>query len=282
LFERLDMHIRLTFVASLACGLAAARAGAQQLENPRTDFTAYTQPRGRLAAGPLKIEHGIIDEVMVGTFVPPWFAFPWLKVPVPNLYLKLRTTWWDPVTFSLRGSLAYIDAKAIAQLADEQANGSAVSITADLTASWRIDARYSVSLGLDYAHLQATGQTTSEATSVEGASVANTYSVRAFGEWRLTRVFALTLLFRYLVYQSPIRASVDSRSRTITTSGDLSAETTMERRWTVVPGVSFAWPRWELSAGVGYGLFYLPVLGLASSKALPDVEFAFAFFFDLY
>jgi hypothetical protein len=230
----------------------------------------------------LKIEHGIIDEIMVGTFVPPWFAFPWLRVPVPNAYLKLRSSWWDPVTLSLRGTVAYVDGKAIAELADENASASAISTTADIDASWRIDDRYSVSVALDYAHLHAIGDTTYEATSVEGASAAQTYSVRVFGEWRITQVFALSLLVRYLIHQSPVRVRNDSQGGGVVVSGDLSAESTMQKRWTVVPGVSFVWPRWEISAGVGYGVFYLPVLGLASGKALPDVELALAYFFDLY
>lgn len=276
------MQLPLTLAATVACAVIATTAGAERAENRRTDFTAYTRPRGRLAVGPLKVEHGIIDEIMIGTFVPPWFAFPWLNVPVPTAYLKVRTSWWDPVTLSLRGGLAYVDSKAVAELADEQASGSALSTTAELVASWRIDDRYSVSVGLDYAHLHAVGDTAYEATSVEGASVSHTYSVRVFGEWRLTRVFALSLLVRYLIFQSPIRVKSDSQGGGITTVGDVSAESTMQKRWTAVPGVSFVWPSWELSAGVGYGVYYLPVLGLASSKALPDIEIALAYFFDLY
>jgi hypothetical protein len=275
------MRIRLT-LALVAWTVIASRSGADELDNPRTDYTAYTRPRGRLAVGPLKIEHGIIDEIMVGTVVPPWLAFPWLGVPVPNAYLKLRSSWWDPVTLSFRGALAFIDGRAIAELADENASASAISTTADIDVSWRIDARYSVSVGFDYAHLHAVGDTTYEATSVEGASVAHTYSARVFGEWRLTRVFALSLLVRYLIHQSPVRVRNDSQGGAITVSGDLSAESTLRKRWTVVPGVSFLWPRWELCAGVGYGVFYLPMLGLASGKALPDVEFALSYFFDLY
>ena len=261
---------------------ARAPAGSPQLDNPRTDYTAYTRPAGRLALGPLKIEHGIIDEIMIGTYPLPWFAFPLLKTPIPNGYLKLRSFWGGPFTLALGGGLTYIDGKAIAKLADKTASASAVSTTAELDASYRFDERFSLSLGFDYAHIRAVGNAGEEATSVEGASTAHTYSTRLFGEWRLSRIFALTLLLRYLIYQSPVKADATSNTSAVTVTADLSAESAQQRRFTAVPGVSFVFNRWEISTGVGYGVFYLPVLGLATTKAWPVVDFAFAYRFDLY
>jgi hypothetical protein len=276
------MHARVILAACAASLTFGLGAHAGQLEDPRTDYTAYTRPRGRVAAGPLKLEMGIIDEIMVGTYVPPWFAFPWLKVPVPNGYLKLRSFWGGPFTLAVRGGVTYIDGKAVAQLADKQASASAMSYVADIDASYRIDPRFSVSLGLDWARLQAVGDTKDQATSVEGASAAHTYSLRAFGEWRLTRVFAITLLLRGLLYQSPISAQTTTEDPAFTVDGNLTAESAVQKRFTAVPGVSFVWDRWELSAGAGYGVFYLPVLGLASAKAWPVVDLSAAFRFDLY
>ncbi len=253
-----------------------------QLDNPRTDYTAYTRPKGRLALGLLKIEHGIIDEVMIGTYPLPWFAFPVLKTPIPNGYLKLKSFWGGPFTLALGGGLTYINGKAIAQLADKNASASALSTVAELDASYRFNEHFTLSLGFDYAHLRAIGNTDDAATSVEGASTAHTYSTRLFGEWRLSRVFALTLLLRYLIYQSPINADATSDTSSLSVTADLSAQSTQQRHFTAVPGVSFVFNRWEISTGVGYGVFYLPVLGLASTKAWPVVDFAFAYRFDLY
>jgi hypothetical protein len=267
---------------TFASTLGAAEPVNPQLENPRTDYTAYTRPRGRMAVGPLKVEHGVIEEIMIGTFIPPWLAFPWLEVPVPNAYLKLRTSWWDPITLSLRAGLAYVDAKAIDKLSDEPAEASALSTTGDVGASWRIDDRGVLSLGLDYARIHAVGDASDHATTIEGASTAYTFSVRALGEWRLTRVFALSLLVRYLVHQSPVHVRGTSQSNSTTVSGDLSAESPITNRVTIVPGVSFVWERWELSGGIGYGVFYFPVLGIASTEALPVVDFGLAYRFDLY
>jgi len=282
LLGRTDVRKALTLVALAASGAASARAGAQQLENPRTDYTAYTRPQGRMAVGPLKLEHGIIDEIMIGTYPAPWFAFPWLEVPVPNGYLKLRTSWFDPVTIALRGSLMYIDAKAIAELADDSSDASALSTTADVTGSYLVNAQFSVSLGLDWAYIASVGSGNNETTSIEGASTAHTTSGRALGEWRLTRVFALTFLFRYLIYQSPLDSSGTAESENITVEEDLTATSTEQRHISLVPGVSFVWRRWELAGGVGYGVFYLPILGLATTKSWPILDLSFAYRFDLY
>ena len=258
----------------------SAGAAAQQLENPRTDYTAYTRPRGRASVGFLKADLGIIDELTIGTYPLPWFAFPLLKTTVPNLFLKARTPGSGPFTASLGASAMYVNAKALAQLADTTADASAVSTTASFDASYRFDERFSLSLGLDYARMRAFGE--DQNASVEGASTGHTYSTRLLGEWRLSRVFALSLLFRYLIYQSPYSADGTSTSDAVTITSDLSIETTAQKRFTIVPGVSFEWEHWELNAGVGYGVFYLPVLGLATAKSWPVVDFAFAYRFDIY
>jgi hypothetical protein len=115
--------------AAIAFGTAAR---ADQLANPRTDYTAYTRPAGRMAAGPLKVEHGIIDEIMVGTYVPPWVAFPVLGATVPTVYLKLRSPELGPITLSVRGGFAYLDDNAVTELTDGEATGNAASTTADV------------------------------------------------------------------------------------------------------------------------------------------------------
>jgi len=273
---------KLSLAACVALLSWSSGAFAQQLENPRTDYTAYTRPRGRASVGFMKADLGVIDELLVGTYPLPWFAFPWLKTTVPSVYVKARSPWSGPLTLALGGSVLYVNGKAIAQLADKDAAASAIATTGELDASYRFDERFSLSLGFDYAHLRAIGDNKDEATSIEGASAAHTYSTRLLGEWRLSRVFALSLLFRYLIYQSPIQINSSTSDGGVTVDTDLSAESTIQKHFTIVPGVSFEWQHWELNAGVGYGVFYLPVLGLASAKSWPVVDLAFAYRFDIY
>src|SRR6476619_7009770 len=160
------MRARVILAAFAASLTFAAIAHADQLSNPRTDYTAYTRPKGRVAAGPLKLEMGIVDEIMVGTYVAPWLAFPWLDVPVPSAYMKIRSYWDGPFTLALRGGITYLDATALAHLADDTAQGSAMSYVAEVDGSYKIDDQFSVSLGLDWARVQALGSAGDQTTSV--------------------------------------------------------------------------------------------------------------------
>jgi hypothetical protein len=264
------------------CLLSSAPAQADQLENPRPDFTAYTRPKGEVAASLFKVELGIIDELMIGTYVPTWFLFPLLKAPVPTFYVKGRSWFEGPFTLALRGGFTFVPGRAVAQIADGPADASMIALAGEIDASYRFDERFTLSLGIDSSQIHAAGSG-GEATSVEGASTSDTLSTRLFGEWRFTRVFALTLLAQVLIYQSPISVDASSDSDAVSVEGDLSAESALrQRRLSLIAGVSFSWKRWDLYAGVGYGVFYLPVLGLPTTKAWPLVDLGFAYRFDLY
>ena len=88
------LAVLVGLATSLGSEAKAEQAPDESKLNLRTDFTAYTRPKGRLAVGPFKAELGVIDEVTVGTYVPPWFAFTVIGTPMPNLYLKARS-WWS-------------------------------------------------------------------------------------------------------------------------------------------------------------------------------------------
>jgi hypothetical protein len=275
---------RVAGCLALAVGsLVVSHARADERPNPRTDYTAYTRPGGRVSVGPLKAEFGIIDEITVGTYVPPWFAFPVLGVPIPNGYLKARSWWSGPITLALRGGLLFIDGTAIAELADEDASASVLESSGELDVSFRFSPRVTLSAGLDYNHLSALGDSTEEATTIEGASTADTWNSRLFFELGLTRVFSLTFLLRYLIYQSPVEADASTDGEVVSIDSNLSAESGAARkRFAGVAGFAFDWEHWELSLGIGYGVFPLPALGIPTSNAYPIVDFAFAYRFDLY
>jgi hypothetical protein len=101
-------------------------------------------------------------------------------------------------------------------------------------------------------------------------------------ELQLSHAFLLNLMVRYLIYQSPVNADVSTDSPSTSVEGDLSGEGTRPRRLSVEPGFSYEGEHWELQLGVGYGVFYLPVVGLPTSKSWPVVDLAFAYSFDLY
>jgi|SRR5688572_3824561 len=284
------MRHRLTAFAApglvlggLVCVAAPVHAEAGSA-NPRTDFTAYTRPGGRVAVGPLKLELGVFDEVLIGTYVPPWFAFPALGVPLPNVYVKARSWWSGPLTLALRGSTMYVAGEAVEQLASGDASGSMTTLSAEADLSLLVHHRLTVSLGAEYTHLRGNGnETGDDPTSIEGAVTADNLMSRLFVEWRLSRVFSLTLLARYMIQQSPVSADTSYSTPGLSVDARLTADNEETLRgFSVVPGVAFEWEHWDLSLGVGYGALPLPILGATTARALPVVDFALAYRFDLY
>jgi hypothetical protein len=288
------MHSRMTpavpiFIALTAVSTASTASPPSTAEksqfrpHSRTDFTAYTRPRGRAAVGPLKLELGLVDEVTLGTYVPPWFTFALVGAPAPNFYLKARDWWSGPLTLAVRGGFLYVDGRQLAKLAGVDARGNLMALLSEFDASLRASARVCVSLGIEYTHIAAIGSRAEVTTSIEGASTANTVHARVFGQWQMTRVFSLTLLLRYFGYQGPTRADVSAESSAATIDAHLSGQPAHGRqRFAAVPGVSFDWTRWELSAGIGYGAFPLPALSLPTRRAWPILDLAVAYHFDLY
>jgi len=272
-------------LAALGLLLAAAPAHASAATaNPRTDFTAYTRPGGRVAVGPLKLELGVFDEVLIGTYVPPWFAFPALGVPLPNVYVKARSWWEGPLTLAVRGSTMYVAGEAVEQLASGDASGSMTTLSAEADLSLLVHRALTVSFGAEYTHVRGNGnETANDATSIEGAAAADNLMGRLFAEWRLSRVFSLTLLARALILQTPVTADTSYASADVSVDAELTADTEESLRgFSIVPGVAFEWENWDLSLGVGYGALPLPIIGATTARALPVVDFALAYRFDLY
>jgi hypothetical protein len=276
------MQAQLVGRLLLVSCLVSLGARAEQEGNPRTDYTAYTRPGGRAAVGPFKLELGLIDEVTLGTYVPPWFAYPAIGVVIPNGYVKIGSSRRNRFALAGRAGVTFIDGKGIAELAHKDASASASAFASEVDASLRATPGLFLSLGIDYNHIHAVGNADELASSIEGASTADTWSTRLLTEWHLSRSFSLSLLLRYLIYQSPLNADVDTGNEIVTVKTNLSGEGVRRQRVSVVPGVAFEGENWELQAGIGYGVAYVPILGLPTTYAWPIVDLGFAVSFDLY
>jgi hypothetical protein len=267
---------------SIAAMLASGSALAEERPHPRTDYTAYTRGAGRASIGLFKLEMGLLDQVMVGTYLPLWFTSPAIGVPVPNAYLKMGQSWGDWLAVATRAGFTFIDGEGVASLADEDTSASAVIYAVEVDGTVRVASRISLTLGVDYNHVSAVGDTEQLATSIEGASTADTWSARLLSEWHLSESFAINVLLRALIYQSPLNADFDSDNEVASVQADLSGESSRGRRFSIVPGLSYEGEHWEFTLGVGYGVVYLPVLGLPTTKSWPVVDLGFSYNFDIY
>jgi len=267
---------------SIAALLAPGSALAEERPHPRTDYTAYTRGAGRASVGLFKLEMGLLDQVTLGTYLPLWFTSPVIGVPVPNAYLKIGQNWGDSVAIATRAGFTFIDGEGVAYLADQDTSASGAIYAIEVDGTVRVSSRISLSLGVDYNHVSAVGDTEQLATSIEGASTSDTWSARLLSEWHLSQGFAINVLVRTLIYQSPLNADFDSDSEILRVEGDLSGESSRRRRFSVVPGLSYEGAHWEFTLGVGYGVAYLPVVGLPTTKSWPVVDLGFSYNFDIY
>jgi hypothetical protein len=262
----------------LVCSVALAY---QEPGSERVDYTAYTLAGRELSLGPFKAELGIFRELMVGTYVPTWFAFPVLDSPIPTGYVKLRDPFHGPVTGSIRATFVYIDADALAsELSENQGtNADLLVLPLEVSLSARYTSKVSQSILLSYVFADAFAKQASGAT-IRGAGALSHLTLSTLVELRLTRVFALTLLGRMLLYQSAAHVRAQFEQGSTSVDADLGVKA-LDREFTacLIPGVSFSWSHVNLELGLGYGSFWLPVVDLPITGRLlvPEGNFYFRF-----
>jgi hypothetical protein len=256
--------------AVLGCWVSAATNAAafQEEGDERVDYTAYTLHGGEFSLGPFKAQFGVADFFTVGTYVPPWFLFPLLDATVPTGFVKVRDPFFGPVAVSARAGFVYVDASALASdyIENTGVDASLWVVPVELATSVRFSKQYSQSVEAVYVAAFAHGDETADAT-IKGAGALSNLTLSTLLELRLTRVFALTLLARALVYQG--RAHVTAHFKEGTTGVDADLGTRDFDAGFIacaVPGVAFSWANINLELGLGYGNWWLPVVQLP----LPD------------
>jgi hypothetical protein len=118
----------------------------------------------------------------------------------------------------------------------------------------------------------AFGKQASGAT-IRGAGALSHLTLSTLFEVRLTRVFALTLLARLLLYQSAAHVHARFNQGSTSVDADLGIKA-QDRDFTAcaIPGVAFSWSHVNLELGLGYGALWLPVVELPIPGALPLLE----------
>jgi hypothetical protein len=269
-------------LAFALCMSAAARVRADQTPgHERIDFTAYTLHRNEVMIGLGSAAYGVLDQLTIGTYVLPWFAFPWLHAPIATGYLKLRDWFAGPVSVSLRGTVAYLNASALSSELSNNASMSAgvLIFPVELSVSWRIAQAVSQSVQVTWVHAAASGQAPSD-TNVDfglgGASTATSASLSTLTELRLTRVFALSLRGTLLLGMSHIVVNADYERNGTRVNARLGATPRYPSVvGNLIPGVAFSWSHVNLQLGLGFGSNWLPIIVVPTQRVtlVPDADF---------
>lgn len=248
--------------------------------NERIDYTAYTLEQAELSAGLGTAAFGVLDEVTVGTYVLPWFAFPLLHAPVATGFLKIRDWFHGPVAVSLRANFVYLNASGLSsELADRSSSDVRVTVLPlEVAGSWRIDRAFTQSLQFNFVHAWLKGDLPRDSdadTGLGGNSKASAFSMSALTEFRVSRTVALTLRGTLLLASSDIVARATAQrneTRVVVDIGALADERTIVAN--VIPGIALSWKHLNIHLGVGFGTNWLPYVAYPTrtSTIVPDAD----------
>jgi len=254
--------------AALALGAASSALGYHEPGEEWVNNTAYTLRGGEFSLGLFQWQAGILDEVMVGTFLVLWAASPFLKRPVPNGYFKLRDWFHGPLAVSLRGTFLYVNAgKLLDEYTPDRGDAAKLWVTgANAAVTYRSDGAWSVGPELAYTHLHLSGDSPDQA--VEGAAAASTLRAGLWAEWRFTHWVALHVTSRVLLHRQEFQADAEfDPNDTTHVEAELYEEDPPPLgAWNVVPGVALSGDYLNFYAGVGYGHGWVPVVGLVTNE----------------
>lgn len=271
--------LAVAFVLVATCTQRAARAYHER-GSERVNNTAYTLEAWELSLGLWRAQIGLLDELTIGTYVPTYFTYPFLETTVPTGFVKVRDWFDSDVAVALRAGFVFFDADTVSKklLDDANVQGGMVIFPLGAASSWRVSQRFTQSLELGYVFAAAGGSAQGEA-EIEGGLLTENVTVTTLSEWRLSRVWALTLMGRILAYRGNARVigSIEEEGSKV----DVDVGGRFEKRvlFSVVPGVSLSFEYFNLEAGLGYGNLWLPIveLPLPGRSLVPEVDLFFRF-----
>jgi hypothetical protein len=277
--------LRRVLLSSLTCAvvLFAPRVGHAEHKSgqERIDFTAYTLRGGEASVGIGTASYGVLDELTVGTYLAPWFAFPLVNAPIASGFVKLRDWYHGPISASLRAGFVHLPASSLSSALSPSAATRVgfFVLPLEVSVSARVHPSFSQSLQLNWVHVAVSGSRPKEEASdlrIGGASAVTSVSLSSLSEARLSAVVAITLRCNVLLGSGDLVVEgeaerdgtrVDARLGSTDLYGSLVAN--------VIPGVAFSWSNVNLHLGVGVGSNWLPFVGLPIRGAtlVPDADF---------
>jgi hypothetical protein len=265
-------------LGSLAALFALALGTPARAEKPRPDQriedTAYTLPGGGFSAGIMTLEAGIFDEITIGTYLPAWFAFSVIDVPILSGFIKLRAPWEGPLALSVRVGAAYLDASGLAGdvSSGRAARADVLAVPFELAVSYSVSESVTQSLELSYVAMKV-GASEHNAATGGGSAVSSNVSLSSLLEVRLTPTLGVTLAARVLAFQSAAVISAHLERGPTRLKANLGFRPYEQSfLWSVVPGVALNWAHVHLEFGIGYGAYWLPMIQspLPGSSPVPE------------
>jgi hypothetical protein len=271
-------------VAALLTGgllLPASVHAYHDRQTPPIDNTAYTLRQGELQLGLLTQHVGILDRVQLSTVLGGYVLGAFTGLFLPNLAAKVHV--FDAGDFSFGVGAAFIYARVRPKAPDAGTAGDLFVAPISADVSWRPAQWFIGSFSVTFAWLKslAGSQDLGATDELNGAATVSNVTLTSKLIFPLTRVTALALTGRTLVFQAPVKLESDTAVDAFTTvdvRGNVEVKN-VSWAWQVVPSVFFSWSSFNLRAGIGYGSVFVPELGMVVPKRMlvPEFEACFRF-----
>jgi hypothetical protein len=269
-------------LGAVACALGllypSAAAAYHSKEQRITDESAYTLRRNDFRFGLWKAQYGIIDSVMVGTYIWPW-AFR-----MSNLHAKWR--YWQNETWALSvfAGIYHLDTKNFQDLEKDSGNATITVFPFELAASYRFDDRYTLSVAPIWTTVAIKGNLADDDLKGAGEGAVNNFQLTATFEWRVSKVTAFLFHGRYLVAQTAhARGDVVLRPDEFTTievhAAGATDEINFRRAGSLTVSSVFSWETFNFRFGVVMGNYNVPGVNFVIGDPLlvPELDLYWIF-----
>ena len=264
--------------------LAAVLLGAQSAqafhtkEQRITDDTAYTLRKRDFRVGMWKLQYGLWEPFLLGTHIWPWLF------QTANLHLKWRYWQNDTVALGLGGGLFYVDTSNFQKVDADAGNAKILVAPAELSASFRIDDRFTWSVVPVWTTVIVDGAINVEALEGAARGAVSNFQLTSTFEWRVSRVTAFTAHWRHLVFQrTTLSGDFVSHPDAYTTievkAAGLTDDLDFKAASSLLLSAVFSWETFNFRIGVGYGHYNVPGVNfvLGEPVVFPDLDLYWIF-----
>jgi hypothetical protein len=243
-------------------------------EERLVDATAHTLRAREARIGLWELELGTFDFATIGTDTAPWAASFLFDSIVENGHVKLRLVRTTPLTISVAAAVYHADLSPTGRYV--AGTGSLLLVPISGFVSSDLTSRLSLHLGATYARLDAPDLDIDIGSArARTAIAASALQLHAMGEYRVTRVVALTLQ----VHGQPYATPANVRLTTTGALGDkigFAGTVAPDDRTAVaaVGSIAFSGSHFNARVGAGYGAIFLPSMGITIPIAtfFPEVD----------
>ncbi|QQR90318.1 MAG: hypothetical protein IPJ88_00760 [Myxococcales bacterium] len=261
----------IVVVAGIAlCSLRATPSSAYHDEKQSvvTD-TAHQLDRHESRLGIWRYDYGFAPWLQLGTY-----HFLWL-LRVPNLQAKLNLYQDKDWTIALSTGFAWVNLGNFKSF-DKNSNARITSLPFQAAVSYRFNRRFELSVMPSYTYTVLKGDY--EADEFEGLAAVSNLQWVAVLQWRFSRVFALMLHARWLVFQGAAANVSSTVSLDDFTTARVHAAVKTDaldfKAYSLVPSMLFSWSSFNLRVGLGYGNYNVPLFNfvLPTKSIIPELD----------